>query len=553
VKVEEEAVAGAEGAATSLLLSFGSFSVQQVLEQGTPMLASGGEVRHACRQQGCCRTAGAGRRRAAEAGAGGGGDVGRAARCLRLRLLPPDLLPVPPAPPPPPAQEYELPAEAASLSRAEQLRRQRGSLRQRLGLGGPLAGGLLDTEELLGDEDLLAQPQAGRGGGRAGGGQGMQRSASEGPASSAGAPQQAASQLLASLSGLSARERAAALRRAKSLKRTASSQPASAGPSPPKRAKGEAGGVEAAAGASGGDEARELDALGGEAAQAEWGQALEAGGWPFQPLCDQLCLQLLHPRWEARHGAALALREVLRSQAAAAGVHAPLAPCADGWSAPGGGGKRALGAVGAGDAAAAAAANASWLEDCAIHLLCVLALDRFGDFVSDQVCVWGGGGLRGGKGCSGSTAGALPGPGLPTRPASAAQAVAGGWPAGGGPGAGDGGAGAGRRRPPAAPRAPAAAAVRAAPAQRAPRRVGGAARRPAGPQVRGGSEGRGRDAAAAGRTAARGGGGAAGEAAAAVVVLCGGGVQQLCLGPSVLSMVFKGRRCSQGSSGLLGS
>ena len=45
-----------------------------------------------------------------------------------------------------------------------------------------------------------------------------------------------------------------------------------------------------------------------------------------QALCEQLCLGLLHPGWEARHGAAVALREVLRSQAACAGVRAPLAP-----------------------------------------------------------------------------------------------------------------------------------------------------------------------------------------------------------------------------------
>lgn len=45
----EEGAAGAGGAGpadtSSHLLSFGSFSVKQVLEQGTPMLASGGEVR----------------------------------------------------------------------------------------------------------------------------------------------------------------------------------------------------------------------------------------------------------------------------------------------------------------------------------------------------------------------------------------------------------------------------------------------------------------------------------------------------------------------------
>lgn len=35
--------------------------------------------------------------------------------------------------------------------------------------------------------------------------------------------------------------------------------------------------------------------------------------------------------------------------------------------------------------AAARAANTRWLEDCVVHLLCVLALDRFGDYGSDQV------------------------------------------------------------------------------------------------------------------------------------------------------------------------
>lgn len=55
-----------------------------------------------------------------------------------------------------------------------------------------------------------------------------------------------------------------------------------------------------------------------------------------------------------------------------------------GWMAPGGSGKPRLLGVTAADAAAAAAANAAWLEDCVVRLLCVLALDRFGDFVSDQ-------------------------------------------------------------------------------------------------------------------------------------------------------------------------
>lgn len=33
-------------------------------------------------------------------------------------------------------------------------------------------------------------------------------------------------------------------------------------------------------------------------------------------------------------------------------------------------------------------AHQEWLEDMALRLLCVLALDRFGDFVSDQVILY---------------------------------------------------------------------------------------------------------------------------------------------------------------------
>ena len=62
------------------------------------------------------------------------------------------------------------------------------------------------------------------------------------------------------------------------------------------------------------------------AEDAEAWQDMAVGQWPFQALCEQLCLDLLHPVWEARHGAGVALREVLRSQAACAGVCAPLAP-----------------------------------------------------------------------------------------------------------------------------------------------------------------------------------------------------------------------------------
>ncbi|EFJ48605.1 hypothetical protein VOLCADRAFT_60315, partial [Volvox carteri f. nagariensis] len=77
---------------------------------------------------------------------------------------------------------------------------------------------------------------------------------------------------------------------------------------------------------------------------------------------DQLVVDSLDPVWEVRHGAVLGLRELLRGHAACAAVEAPL----DG-------------------VAAARASNRRWLEDCIVHLLCVLALDRFGDYGSDQV------------------------------------------------------------------------------------------------------------------------------------------------------------------------
>ena len=60
-----------------------------------------------------------------------------------------------------------------------------------------------------------------------------------------------------------------------------------------------------------------------QAAAAAW-DAIQAGGWPFQALCNSLCAALLSPRWEFRHGAATALREVLRTHASSAAVQAPL-------------------------------------------------------------------------------------------------------------------------------------------------------------------------------------------------------------------------------------
>lgn len=83
--------------------------------------------------------------------------------------------------------------------------------------------------------------------------------------------------------------------------------------------------------------------------------------WPLESFCSRLYLDLFSPRWETRHGAATALRELLRSHS-------------------GGGGK-----VAGMSTAEMQLAHHRWLEDALLRLLCVLALDRFGDFVSDQV------------------------------------------------------------------------------------------------------------------------------------------------------------------------
>lgn len=82
------------------------------------------------------------------------------------------------------------------------------------------------------------------------------------------------------------------------------------------------------------------------------------GVWPLQCWSECLSGSLLSASWETRHGAASALRELLKAKVS----H--------------GAGRRHV---------QDEDGHQSWLEDLALRLLCVLALDRFGDFVSDQV------------------------------------------------------------------------------------------------------------------------------------------------------------------------
>ncbi|KAL0964274.1 hypothetical protein UPYG_G00321620 [Umbra pygmaea] len=87
----------------------------------------------------------------------------------------------------------------------------------------------------------------------------------------------------------------------------------------------------------------------------------ETQEWPLESFCDELCNDLFNPSWEIRHGAGTGLREILKSQ--------------------GTGGGKLVGYT----AEQMAQQHQEWLEDVVIRLLCVFALDRFGDFVSDEV------------------------------------------------------------------------------------------------------------------------------------------------------------------------
>ncbi|KEF58727.1 uncharacterized protein A1O9_06653 [Exophiala aquamarina CBS 119918] len=86
-----------------------------------------------------------------------------------------------------------------------------------------------------------------------------------------------------------------------------------------------------------------------------------AHDWPFDVMCDFLSIDLFDPNWEIRHGAALGLREIVRVHGRGAGRRFGRSRVENDLS------------------------NKCWLDDLACRLLCVLMLDRFGDYVSDTV------------------------------------------------------------------------------------------------------------------------------------------------------------------------
>ncbi|KAK2530509.1 Btaf1 [Columba guinea] len=87
----------------------------------------------------------------------------------------------------------------------------------------------------------------------------------------------------------------------------------------------------------------------------------EANEWPLESFCEEVCNDLFNPSWEVRHGAGTGLREILKAHGKSGGK------------------------MGDSSLEEMNQQHQEWLEDLVIRLLCVFALDRFGDFVSDEV------------------------------------------------------------------------------------------------------------------------------------------------------------------------
>ncbi|XP_064635758.1 TATA-binding protein-associated factor 172-like [Lineus longissimus] len=239
--------------------------------------------------------------------------------------------------------EYDTDEETKGMDPKDKVTRQRQLLNKRLGLD--VAGGMgLAPDDLFKDEDLMEKP-------------------SESPKAET-VPQKAISELVEqhiqqSGGHLSAREKNRAKRKAKLLVKQISKDPTNGnGDSnsdcdlPPKKRK----------------MARVLVPQPSSKDKVLLDNVMDSTvdmddceDWPFDGFCELLIQDLFHSSWEFRHGAATGLREVIKLHGLGAGKSQDMP--SDQLS----------------------TSNEFYLEDLALRLLCVLALDRFGDFVSDEV------------------------------------------------------------------------------------------------------------------------------------------------------------------------
>ena len=87
----------------------------------------------------------------------------------------------------------------------------------------------------------------------------------------------------------------------------------------------------------------------------------ELNDWLFLSLCNELCCGLFESKWEARHGSAIGLLRILKHQFHSAGKSQPV--------------KKVTLSANDYDIQ-----NQRWLEDCIVRCVCVMILERFGDF-----------------------------------------------------------------------------------------------------------------------------------------------------------------------------
>jgi len=87
----------------------------------------------------------------------------------------------------------------------------------------------------------------------------------------------------------------------------------------------------------------------------------KGGEWPFTSFVEILMIDLFSSQWEYRHGAALSLIPLLKIQ--------------------GSGAAKSVGATRSRNSEQ----HQLWMEDIGLRLICLLSLDRFGDYVGDQV------------------------------------------------------------------------------------------------------------------------------------------------------------------------
>ncbi|XP_071487999.1 TATA-binding protein-associated factor 172-like [Diadema antillarum] len=235
--------------------------------------------------------------------------------------------------------EYELEVDAGGDPK-ERLAKQKRLLQKKLGLDVGIVG--METDDLFNDEDLKCVAQ-----------KPSTSNLLKPPASAA----DIVAQEMASLGpGLSSREKNRAKRKAKLMAKQRSKdglEGTSLDKEEPSSKRLRAGSTVGSQGSVSFDK--------GTAENIDSTIFLEEpGDWPFTSFCEQLTNDLFHQSWEVRHGAATGIREVLKVHGQSAGTSEE-------------------------SALDQATLNDMFLEDTALRLLCVLALDRFGDFVSDEV------------------------------------------------------------------------------------------------------------------------------------------------------------------------